>query len=64
VNQATQAQLEVLKGLGPALAERVVLARRAGVFMSWDDLAQRVKGLGPAKLQQLQTLGLALNPCP
>lgn len=46
-NRATEAELDRLPGIGPAVAERIVAARDSGaVFRSPEDLT-RVKGIGP-----------------
>ena len=52
VNRATAAQLESLPGIGPALAARIVEARASAPFQSLADL-DRVKGIGPSKLEKL-----------
>ncbi len=56
VNHATAAELESLPGIGPALAQAIVDYRGAhGPFRSVDDLGD-VRGIGPAKLEQLRPL--------
>jgi competence protein ComEA len=56
VNTATAEQLDVLPGVGPATAQAIVAEREAhGPFESVDDL-DRVKGIGPSKLEQLRDL--------
>ena len=55
INTAGQAELESLPGIGPDLAREIVLDRtRNGPFTSVDQL-QRVKGIGPRKLEQLRS---------
>lgn len=56
LNKATQAQLEVLPGVGPKMAERI-LAYRAenGGFKSLDELDD-VKGIGEKTLETLKPL--------
>ncbi len=54
INQASEAEIEALPGIGPALAARIVASRQAaGPFRRPDDLL-RVKGIGPAKLKLLR----------
>lgn len=62
VNAATQAQLESVRGIGPKTA-RVILEERArgGRFESFEDLAERVKGIGPKKAVTLQASGLTVG---
>jgi competence protein ComEA len=56
VNNATAEQLDELPGVGPATAAAIVSDREAnGPFASVDDLG-RVRGIGPAKLEQLREL--------
>jgi competence protein ComEA len=56
LNTATAAELEELPGIGPATAAAIVSDRDAhGPFASVDDLS-RVRGIGPAKLEQLADL--------
>lgn len=52
-NMATEAQLLSLPGVGPALCARLVAARSERPFRNLEDL-DRVKGLGPAKLEKLR----------
>lgn len=56
VNTASAAELELLPGIGPALAGRIVEDRQAnGAFGSVDDL-DRVKGIGPKTLDRIRDL--------
>lgn len=61
LNLANQAELEQVAGLGPQLAERLLQARRDGVFLNWTDAQKRVKGLGPASAKRLSDHGLRVN---
>jgi competence protein ComEA len=56
VNTATVTELDTLPGIGPATAQAIVDHRsRHGPFRTVADLA-KVKGIGPAKLAQLEPL--------
>ena len=51
--------LELLPGIGPVLATRLLDARRnLGSFRSWDDV-DRVRGFGPKTIERLKSLALA-----
>lgn len=58
VNHADAETLQSLPGIGPALADRIVEARREGRFVSIEDLA-RVPGIGPATVERLRGLAVA-----
>ncbi len=54
LNTATAADLEALPGIGPALARRILEYRaQHGPFSAVEDLLA-VRGIGPAKLEQLR----------
>lgn len=62
INQATAAQLEGVRGIGPRTAEIIVREReRGGSFESLDDLSERVRGIGQKKAQALQAAGLTVG---
>lgn len=61
VNKADQAQLETVKGIGPAMSSRVLEARKTAPFKDWNDLIDRVQGIGPAKAGKLSAEGLTVN---
>lgn len=53
VNTATQKELETLPGVGPVLAQRIIVARNNQQFSSLADL-ERVPGIGPKMLENLR----------
>jgi len=60
-NQASQAELESVKGIGPGVSERLLAARQQARFKDWSDLIQRVPGIGPAKAAELSARGLTVD---
>ncbi len=55
VNTAGMAELQSLPGIGPVLAERIIIARREKVFLEIRDLL-RVSGIGEKRLAQIADL--------
>jgi competence protein ComEA len=64
VNRASLAELEAVTGIGTAMAERIVEARRRAAFSDWRDLIARVRGLGPASAAALSNAGLVVEGLP
>ncbi len=60
VNKASQAELEAVPGMGPALAGRVMDERKKAPFKDWADLIQRVKGIGEGSATKLSKGGLTV----
>jgi competence protein ComEA len=57
VNQASEAELDGIKGIGPAMSARILQEREKAPFKDWADLIERVQafGRGPARQRpQLQ----------
>jgi competence protein ComEA len=61
INDANEAQLDGVKGLGPSSTARILQAREAGPFASWTDLMARVKGIKSASATRLSAQGLTVN---
>ena len=61
VNQATEAELDGLRGLGPAFTRRILAERSLRPFADWPDLMRRVSGMGGVTAQKLSAQGLKVN---
>lgn len=61
VNQASQAELESLQGIGPALSVRILDERKKALFKDWSDLTRRVKGIGVSHATKFSAAGLTVN---
>lgn len=61
INTANEAELDSVRGLGPASTERILKARALGPFKDWADLMLRVKGIKPASADKLSSYGLTVN---
>ncbi|MBC7918935.1 MAG: helix-hairpin-helix domain-containing protein [Rhodoferax sp.] len=64
VNKANEAELDSVKGLGPASTARILKARENGPFKDWADFMERVKGIKPSTAQRLSDNGLTVNGQP
>jgi competence protein ComEA len=60
-NNASQADLEAVKGIGPAIATKIVDERKNGAFKDWPDLITRVKGIGDKNAAKFSGAGLTVN---
>ena len=61
INKASQAQLEEVKGIGPAMSTRILDERKKSAFKNWDDVVERVKGVGPGNAAKFSSNGLTVN---
>jgi competence protein ComEA len=64
VNQASQAELETVKGIGPGLSGKILEARKSGAFKDWTDLVDRVGGMGPGNAAKFSQAGLTVSGAP
>jgi len=62
LNTATAEQLQTLNGIGPKTAELIIEEReRGGRFVSLQDVADRVRGIGAKRLESLQAAGATVS---
>ena len=62
VNKATAAELDAVKGIGPATSKTIVDERKKhGDFKNWEDFISRTKGIGESKASSLSKEGLTVN---
>lgn len=61
INQASEADLDAIRGSGPTLTARILLARERAPFESWQDLMRRVKGIAPATARKWHAQGVTVN---
>lgn len=63
-NKGSAADLDGLKGVGPAMSKRIVDARKQSEFKDWPDLMSRVKGVKSKTAARLSAEGLTVNGQP
>lgn len=61
VNTATEAELDSINGIGPAMSGKILAERKNGNFKDWKDLMARVKGVREKNAIKLSTQGLTVN---
>jgi len=61
VNKANAADLDSIKGIGPALSGKILDERKKGNFKDWNDLLARVKGMGQKNAAKFSAQGLTVN---
>lgn len=61
VNKATPAELDGIKGIGPATSGKILDERKKGNFKSWEDLIERVKGVGVGNAAKFSAEGLTVG---
>ena len=61
VNKASAADLDGLKGIGPAISGRIIDERKKGNFKDWNDFIQRVKGVGEGNAAKFSAEGMTVD---
>lgn len=60
-NNASEADLDSIKGIGPSTTAKIVDARKTSKFKDWNDFMQRVPGIGEKRAAKLSAEGLTVN---
>ena len=61
VNKASAAELDGIKGIGPAISGKIVDERKKGNFKDWNDFIERVKGVGEGNAAKFSAEGLTVG---
>ena len=61
INTASEADLDGIKGIGPALSGRILAERKKAPFKDWQDLIARVQGVGQGSARKFSAEGLTVN---
>ncbi|MBC7618599.1 MAG: helix-hairpin-helix domain-containing protein [Candidatus Saccharibacteria bacterium] len=61
VNKATAADLDGIKGIGPAISGKIIDERKKGSFKDWSDFITRVNGVGDGNAAKFSAEGLTVN---
>lgn len=61
VNTSTAQELTQVKGIGDAIAERIVVERSNQPYRDWSDFIQRVRGVGEKQAERLSDNGLTVD---
>lgn len=61
VNKASAAELDGIKGIGPAMSEKIINERKTSEFKDWNDFIGRVGGVGEKTAAKFSAEGLTVN---
>jgi competence protein ComEA len=61
INQASEAELDSVRGMGPAMSRAILAERQRQPFADWGDLMRRVKGIRSASAERFAAQGLTVN---
>ena len=61
INAAGKEELIGCPGIGTETANRILRERSLRLFSDWDDLEQRVSGIGTAKVARLRQAGVTIG---
>lgn len=61
INNATEAELDSIKGIGPGTSSKILLERKKGNFKDWNDFITRVQGIAEIKAANFSGEGVTVN---
>lgn len=61
INEASREQLLACPGIGSKTADLIMTERRFAPFADWRDFDDRVKNIGPAKIQAMKEAGVRVS---
>ena len=61
INKAGAAELDGIKGIGPAMSGKILDERKKGNFKDWNDFVERVKGVGASNAAKFSSEGLTIS---
>jgi len=61
INRATEAQLDSIRGVGPATTRVILQERERQPFRDWADLIARVRGIGKTSARRFSEQGFTVN---
>lgn len=61
INKATEAELDGIRGIGPATTRRILQERARQPFADWSDFVARVRGVGAASAARFSDQGYTIN---
>ena len=61
VNKGSEAELDGIKGIGPATSRLIIAERQKGEFKSWEDFMTRVKGIRAKRAAKFSAEGLTIG---
>ena len=61
INEASREQLLACPGIGSNTADVIITERRFAQFSDWRDFDDRVKNIGPAKIQAMKEAGVRIS---
>ncbi|HET7772347.1 MAG TPA: DUF655 domain-containing protein, partial [Burkholderiaceae bacterium] len=61
VNTATAAELDAVKGIGPAISKNIIKERKKAPFKDWADFRARVNGVGDKTVVTMSEGGLTVG---